>query len=126
MELAQSQTPLDHQPSLESSEPLSLQTVISISVQGLDDPSRQALEALSVLPPKPNTFSETAAMEIAGAPAEVLDTLTDFGLLESSAPGRYMLHRSISDYAKVHLKDEAVYERMVDTFVSYVEAYHHE
>ena len=126
LELAQSQTPLDHQPSLESSEPLSLQTVISISVQGLDDPSRQALEALSVLPPKPNTFSETAAMEIAGVPAEVLDTLTDFGLLESSAPGRYMLHRSISEYAKVRLKDETVYERMVDTFVSYVEAYHQE
>ena len=100
-----------------------MQAVISVSDQYLNEEARYALRALSVFPHKPNTFSEEAALAICARPPEVLDALTDAGLLEVSGPGRYTLHQIIADYARLHLKDMAVEERMVQFFINYIEAH---
>ncbi len=121
MQLAQPRSALERCPDLPAKVPLSLLTVIGISDEALDERSRRALYALSVFPPKPNCFSEEAALAVSAAPVETLDTLTDRGLLESNGPGRYTLHQSIADYASMKLADEAVYERMTAFYTHYVE-----
>ena len=80
--------------------------------QQLDEQARTALYALSVFPSKPNSFSEEAALAIANCAAPILDALFDAGLLESSVSGRYTLHQTIADYARLHLQDATAYERL--------------
>src|SRR5438552_6332898 len=60
----------------------SLQSVIALSDQQLDTSAQSMLRALAVFPPKPNTFSEDAAIAISERPAETLDMLCDTGLIE--------------------------------------------
>ena len=95
---------------------LSLQSVFSITDRQLNPQARQALYALSVFPAKPKTFSEAAALAVANCNVETLDILSDAGLLESSDNERYMLHQTIADYARLHLKSASVYMR----FISYI------
>ena len=121
LQLEEYRGPLGMHPSLSPDVPLSLKAVIGISDEALDEASRRTLRALSVFPPKPNTFSEEAALAASCEPVEALDVLIDYGLLESSRDGRYMLHQTISDYARVNLTDETVYERMAEFFATSVE-----
>jgi tetratricopeptide (TPR) repeat protein len=123
LRLSQIHSPIEQQPSLLSSEPLSLKAAIDISVQALDKASKAALGALSVLPPKPNSFGEAAALVIASVSTDVLDHLVDFGLLESREQDRFTLNRSISEYAGIVLEDEGANQRFVDFFVEYIEAH---
>jgi tetratricopeptide (TPR) repeat protein/transcriptional regulator with XRE-family HTH domain len=99
--------PSERSPSLSDTTPLSLHATIAISDQQLDPQAHAALCSLSVFPPKPNSFSEEAALAITQEPVEVLDTLWDAGLLESSGPSRYTLHRTIADYAQTQTQDLA-------------------
>nr|BBH92347.1 hypothetical protein KTA_05460 [Thermogemmatispora argillosa] len=105
--------PLEQPPHLAWGTPLSLQSAIAVSDQQLDEQAREVLRALSVFPPKPNSFSEEAALAVAQAPPEALDALIDAGLLESSGSGRYLLHQTIADYASAHLRDPQAGERLV-------------
>lgn len=105
---------------LAPSMPLSLQTVIAISDRQLEEQEQLALRALSVFPPKPASFSEEAAVAVSSVPVETLDILSDAGLLESSGPGRYTLHQTIADYARIHLLDDSVYSRMADYYADLV------
>ncbi|MBX5459241.1 MAG: helix-turn-helix domain-containing protein [Thermogemmatispora sp.] len=105
--------PLEQPPHLAWGTPLSLQSAIAVSDQQLDEQVREVLRALSVFPPKPNSFSEEAALAVAQAPPETLDALVDAGLLESSGTGRYLLHQTIADYASAHLRDPQAGERLV-------------
>ncbi|UCF60624.1 MAG: tetratricopeptide repeat protein [Anaerolineaceae bacterium] len=123
LRLSQIHSPLEQQPSLLPGEPLSLKATIDISVQALDQPSKSALGGLSILPPKPNSFSEEAALVIASVSTDVLDHLVDFGLLEVREQDRFSLNRSISEYACLELKDEAAFGRFVDYFVGYITAH---
>jgi tetratricopeptide (TPR) repeat protein len=123
LQLEQPQAPPGHYPALPADVPLSLVAAIAISDDALDEAARRTFYALSVFPPKPNTFSEEAAMAVAAEPLNALETLTDYGLLESSGPGRYTLHQVIADYAGLKRIDETAYERMVAFFVNYVEAH---
>lgn len=100
---------------------LSLATVIGISNRQLDEPAQHVLTMLSAFPAKPHSFSEEAALAVSGAPVEMLDVLVDTGLLESTGPGRYTLHRTIADYARSQQSDTAADERMVEYFIRYVE-----
>jgi tetratricopeptide (TPR) repeat protein len=109
--------------SLAAGTPLSLQAVIGLSDQQVSEEARTTLRALAVFSPKPNTFSEEAAVAVSALPVETLDVLTDAGLLESSGPERYTLHQTIADYARAHLTDTTATVRLVDYFVSYVEAH---
>lgn len=115
--------PAGRYPSLPLDTPLSLQSVIAVSDQQLSEPARAALYALSVFPPRPDSFSEEAALAVVACPVETLDTLIDAGLLESSGSGRYTLHQTIADYARIHLREDAPKERLVSYITGYVEAH---
>src|SRR5207248_1160603 len=52
-------------PSLQGRSTISLAAAIGVRYEALDDNARQMLRALSILPPKPNTFSEDAASAVA-------------------------------------------------------------
>jgi serine/threonine protein kinase len=123
LQLEQPQGGLERHPSLPEGIPLSQLAVIQISDEALGKEAQQTLRALSVFPPKPNSFSEAAALAVAATNNQAIDTLLDFGLLESSGPERYTLHQTISDYAQLNLIDTTVYEQMVKFFIDYVQAH---
>ncbi len=123
LRLSEPQAVLERSPNLPKGVPVSLQAVIGISEQQLDDQAKQTLSALGVFPAKPNSFSEEAALAVCQVPVETLDMLSDAGLLESGGPDRYTLHPTIADYAKMHLMDASAYARMAEYFASYVEAH---
>ena len=123
LRLTQPRAPVETFPGLPPETPLSLQAVINISDRHLNEEASYILRALSVFPQKPNTFSEEAALAICTRSVEALDTLTDSSLLEVSGQGRYTLHQIIADYARLHLVDMAVEERMVKHFINYVESH---
>ncbi len=108
-------------PSMAQTSAVSLRTLISVSDQQLDPAAREALYALAVFPAKPNTFSEEAALAVCQSGPEVLDTLSDMGLLESYAPDRYALHQVIADYAALQRVDPAPLERFIRFAASYVQ-----
>jgi transcriptional regulator with XRE-family HTH domain len=112
---------LDAHPGLPAETLLSLQSVIEVSDQHLDEQARQALRALSVFPAKPNTFSEEAALVVSAVPVETLDKLSDAGLLEVDEAGRYMVHRVIADYARASLKNQDPFRRFVTYYETYIE-----
>jgi tetratricopeptide (TPR) repeat protein len=74
-----------------------------------------------VFPPKPNSFAEEAALAVSQTSTEILDQLSDAGLLESSGAGRYTLHQTIADYAAAHLTETLASERLVAYVVAYLE-----
>jgi tetratricopeptide (TPR) repeat protein/transcriptional regulator with XRE-family HTH domain len=110
-------------PSLSIGAPLSLQAIIGISDQQVSRDAQAALRAVAVFPPKPNTFSEEAAVAVSGLPVEMLDELTDAGLLEGVGPERYTLHQTIADYARTHLDDQHAIERLVTYYVAFLESH---
>ncbi|HJT56630.1 MAG TPA: tetratricopeptide repeat protein [Ktedonobacteraceae bacterium] len=121
LRLTEPQAVLERSPSLPAGMAISLEAIITVSEQQLDEQARLALRSLAVFPAKPNTFSEEAALAVCGVNCETLDVLNDAGLLQSSGPGRYTLHQTIADYAAIHLTDAAAYERLIDYVVGYVE-----
>jgi transcriptional regulator with XRE-family HTH domain/tetratricopeptide (TPR) repeat protein len=121
LRLSEPQSPVERSPSLTHGTPLSLQSAIAVSDQQLSEAAREVLRALAVFPPKPNSFSEEAALAVARAPVEILDQLSDAGLLESSGAGRYTLHQTIADYASAHLRETLAGERLVAYVVAYLE-----
>jgi tetratricopeptide (TPR) repeat protein len=122
LQLAQPQPPLELRPDLPPNTPLSLQAAIGLSDAALDQAAHRALVNLSLFPAKPNTFSEEAALALIAAPADVLDTLVDHGLVECVASDRYTLHQTIADYASLQGAEAIAVERLVSYFVRYVEA----
>jgi len=113
--------PTERHSSLPSDSALSLQSVFAVTDQQLDEQARIALYALSIFPPKPNSFSEEAALAIANCDVPILDALFDAGLLESSLSSRYTMHQTIADYAHLHLRDESAYERFITYFTGFTE-----
>ncbi|HLZ59034.1 MAG TPA: NB-ARC domain-containing protein [Ktedonosporobacter sp.] len=121
LSLSEPQAPLERSPSLATDAPLSLQSIIAVSDQQLDEQGRLALRALSVFPARPNSFSEEAALAVSQATPETLDTLCDVGLLEYSGPDRYTLHQTIADYASTHLTEHIAGERLIAYTITYIE-----
>ena len=124
LQLRQSFSPLESHPSLPNESSLSLGSIIAVTDQTLDQRVRTTLYALSVFPPKPNSFSETAALHIAECEVEELDALTDTGLLEYNSTERYLLHQSIADYARVNLVEPALshaYKRLIEYAIDYIQ-----
>ena len=77
---------------------VALSSRVATSLQLIDDHARHALAALSLLPPKPNTFSEAMGCALGNCDAATVDTLVDVGLVESQH-GRYTLHPAIAEIA---------------------------
>ncbi len=121
LQLSETHSLTERHPSIISGTTFSLEAVIAVSEQLLDEHARTTLRALSVFPAKPNCFSEEAALEVCQTPVETLDILCDAGLLESNGPSRYMLHQTISDYARAALTDPMVSERLIDYYVRFAE-----
>jgi tetratricopeptide (TPR) repeat protein/transcriptional regulator with XRE-family HTH domain len=109
--------------SLSANIPVSLQTIIAVGERQLSKQAQSALRSLSVFPPKPNSFSEEAAIAVCMIPVEALDELCDAGLLESSEPGRYTLHQVIADYAQFHLTDREASKRLLTYCTNFVAAH---
>lgn len=84
----------------EDSEPSarSLEAMIETSVADLDERHRKALARLSALAPGPHTFSLDAFIAITTEDSEVMDDLTDLGLVEPQLNDRYRLHQCLADY----------------------------
>lgn len=80
--------------------PLSLYAVIAMCDQQLSPQAHQALCALALFPPKPESFSQEVALAVTQQPVEILDTLCDIGLIEVWGPGRYLLHQAVADYIR--------------------------
>jgi len=105
--------------------PRSVYAVIELSDRQLDEQGQATLRALSAFPAKPNTFSETAALAVAGATTAALDALADASLLEVSDAERYTMHQTISDYGKLQrgAMTLAVEQRLAAFFISYIESH---
>lgn len=89
-------------PSAHSDLSVSLQTAIAASDSLLDTSAREAWRAIArVFPARPAHFSEQDALQLCGIPAEVLDTLSDAGILESAGPELYTLHPLLAEYARL-------------------------
>ena len=112
-------------PSLPAGVPLSLHTAIALSEQRLSERARRVLNALALFPPKPNSFSEEAALAVSAASVETLDELWDAGLLESSGSARYTLHQTIADYARAQQAAVAAQQRFVTYIGWYLHTYEH-
>jgi tetratricopeptide (TPR) repeat protein/transcriptional regulator with XRE-family HTH domain len=112
---------VERAPNLPANISLSLHAAIDVSNQHLSSQAREALLSLSVFPAKPESFSENAALAITGMSEEVLDELSDAGLLESSRSGRYSLHQTIADYARTQRTGTAAHERLVAYGIEYAE-----
>lgn len=101
--------------------PLALAAAIELSYthESLDDEERQALQALSVLRPKPHAFSKDLALEVAGVDKKMLYRLNDVGLIEYIPENRYTMQRTIAEYIRGKLAEEelkARYHRAADYF----------
>ena len=103
--------------SVAESMPPYLQATIAISDQQLSPQAHTALHALSVFPPKPNSFSEEAALAASQQPVEALDELWDAGLLENWGSERYALHQAIADYARAQGKVSVAQKRRVSSLL---------
>jgi transcriptional regulator with XRE-family HTH domain/tetratricopeptide (TPR) repeat protein len=123
LRLAEPRATAERSPGLPAGTPLSLRAAIAISDQRLDAPARAALRALAVFPAKPNSFAEEAALAVCDVPSQTLDTLTDAGLLESAGPGRYTLHQTVADYARLEETDPFAQRRMATWYMSLVQRY---
>jgi tetratricopeptide (TPR) repeat protein len=110
-------------PNLPGNTPISLYTAIAISDQQLSPQAHDTLCALSVFPPKPNTFSEEAALAVSQKSVEVLDELWDAGLLESQGPKRYTLQQTIADYARTQTKGSEAQQQLVNYMLGYVQTH---
>jgi tetratricopeptide (TPR) repeat protein/transcriptional regulator with XRE-family HTH domain len=121
LNVSEPQAPIERHPSLPGDTPISLQTVIAMTDQQLAPQTSQTLYALSVFPPRPNTFSEEAALAITACTVTILDQLTDTGLLEISSTDRYSLHQTIADYAHLQLKGRTTHQRLIAYITAFVE-----
>lgn len=123
LNISEPRGPVERHPSLTSDTPVSLRTVIAVTDQQLKETTRRALHALSVFPPRPNSFSEEAALAVANCTIETLDEITNTGLLEVSGSDRYSLHQTIADYAHLRLDDHGASQRLVAYITTFVEAH---
>ena len=114
--------PVERHPSLPGDVPVSLRSVIAVTDQQLAEPNREALHALATFQPRPNSFSEEAALAVAACNEDMLDRLTDTGLLESSGPVRYSLHSTISDYIRQQPANPEVPLRLSAYMTGFVDA----
>ncbi|WP_201388670.1 helix-turn-helix transcriptional regulator [Ktedonobacter sp. SOSP1-85] len=84
----------------------SLHECIERTTSRLDVCALRTLAMLAILPTKPLSFSEGAALAACAGVGDgaTLDLLVDAGLLEVNDQGRYLLHPVIADYARTYHK----------------------
>ena len=123
LDLTETRSPAERHSSQPGDGSISLRTIIAVSDEQLDQHTREAFYALSIFPPKPNSFSEEAALAVSESDIQVLDTLLDTGLLQSSGPARYTLHQTIADYARAQIQEDRAQRRFLRFFCAFVKRY---
>ncbi|HEY0760615.1 MAG TPA: tetratricopeptide repeat protein [Acidisarcina sp.] len=93
-----------------------------LCANALDEDARQTFAAVSLFPPSPNTFSESAALTIAKCDVKTLKQLVDSGILTDAPDCRYAVHRLVAE-AGQSLADSVVKERFADYFARYAQAH---
>lgn len=116
LNLTMPQSVLEKQPSLPVGVPISLLASIEISDSMLAEKARQTLRALSILRPKPNTFSQEAALAVSAHSLKELAQLVEAGLIETQGNQRYTMHQVIADYATFKNNDPAPHHRRAATY----------
>jgi hypothetical protein len=123
LDSAEERLRLEHQAGKPEHPFISMEMAIATSFQYLDERARYMLSQLSVFPGTHNGFSEEAALAVSAMTIETLDALVDAGLLEVIESGRYALHSTIADYARIRHDLTQARRRMAAYFVRYVEMY---
>jgi tetratricopeptide (TPR) repeat protein len=107
--------------------PVSLFAMIELSEQAMDQAARSALAALSVFPPKTNSFSREAAVAVSAVGEQSVDELFDTGLLDDAViiggdveEERYTMHQAIADYASLARRDPDAYGRMAAYLIHFL------
>lgn len=101
---------------------LSVFAQIAATEQVLSEEATRALTDLGVFLPKPHSFSAEAAQTVCDCSIEAIDELVAFGLLETKPGDRFMLHQSISEFARLRLSDQTAWRRMAKWYANYSEA----
>ena len=122
LQLSEEQAPVDRHPSLPLEVPLSLRAAIGLSVEHLGVTGAHVLASLSLFMPKPNTFSDSAAAAISGVSPDAVGALVEAGLVEPVGTGRLAMHQTIHDFASAERVPGQEEDRMVDYFVSMLDA----
>jgi len=103
--------------------PSSLLAAIGWCFEHLRVEEQDVLQAFTSFPPKPDSFSESAARYIVEERSQHIGRLLDYGLLEKTPPDRYSIHRAVSEFLKSRARtDHAPERRMADFFVDLVKA----
>lgn len=111
--------PLERQSGWPEQTHRTLDTVIGLSLSQVSEAAQSMLAALSVFPPKPSTFDETAAMLVGNAQEEVLDALVDAGLVMCDGASRYMLHQAIAEFGRTKLgQDVRPLQRLAEYYLA--------
>ncbi len=87
----------------------SMAEIIEVSYRAFDDdPEAQAgFRALGIFRPKPHSFDEEIADKVCGVSGDVIDRLSDAGLIEYfGGDGLYTMHRVIAQFARTKLEKE--------------------
>ncbi|MCH7589082.1 MAG: tetratricopeptide repeat protein [Chloroflexi bacterium] len=108
-------------PDLDANGHLSIEKVLQFSMETLEPHMRELLSALTLFPPKPNTFSAQAATAVAGVSAQSLEILIDRGLLESGGQDRFTLQRTIRKHIPRGEGIAQAAERFLHYFLDFVE-----
>jgi tetratricopeptide (TPR) repeat protein len=113
-------SPLKQSPSWQE-QWVTLQAIIALSYDALDDAAlKYTLEALSVFPPNPNSFSKEAALAVTGSSLDMLSTLVNQSGLVQTSGERFTLHQTITDFLTEQLSDETAYQQMAKFFADFV------
>ncbi len=117
---------MDLPSNLPASASFSLYSVIAVSEQESTPLTRTLLRRLAILHAKPNSFSEELVEALLPDAYEPLNNLVDIGLVESYSQGRYTLHQTIADYARINMQAEKagieeVRTRLMNFIISWLE-----
>lgn len=93
--------------------PIALAAAIELSYshESLGDEERRALQALSILRPKPHAFSKDLALKVAGVDKKMLYRLNDLGLTEFVPDGLYTMQRTIAEFIRGKLSEKELTAR---------------
>jgi tetratricopeptide (TPR) repeat protein/transcriptional regulator with XRE-family HTH domain len=118
--------PVERPSHIPSGTPLSLKNTITISFDRLPEHMQQTLCRLSFFPPKPNSFSEEAALVLVSEDASKirkdLDGLVDTGLLETHSAGRFTIHQTIADFVRRQAEKTFHIENLLAYYVRLLQA----
>lgn len=91
-----------------SSQKLTLQEMIALSLEALPAPATQAFYALGAFAPKPATFQREAAESVAAVTTDTVAILIAQNLLEKQGKETLALHQTLADMARTGVEPAAL------------------